>query len=59
MRTGPIPNTLFPILVQGVYYLWFDSAQFQSCGHIVHVCASLQYLISEHAHYSLINIPEA
>ena len=38
---------------------WFDSAQFRACGHIVPVCMSLQYSIGEHAHYSLINIPEA
>ena len=37
---------------------WFDSAQFQSCSRIVPVCVSLQYSIGEHAHYSLINIPE-
>ena len=37
----------------------FDCAQFQLCGHTAPDCARFQYIIGEHAHYSLINIPEA
>ena len=31
----------------------------QSCGRIAPDCMCFQYIIDEHAHYNLINIPEA